>query len=390
MTTLATNLVLESGISVEVDLTSGQIMERRGSAYNDAVSKFSSQTQELKRLLGEEGGEVEATDDDDSVSSGGGEEDEESSGDEDSGSDDESDYDSSDADSDWDSDLEDLEAALQGGEAPSANAAPKILTMPGGGKLKHNLTPALRAMDKKMENEQENILPGIVNLKDRMRQACMNSYLQEVDFTSKTETETLENPFAATKPDEHLKNILEGFSAASFPSETWHDYFMKMTDEHVQAHTTQVEAAIRGQDYDTLRDMLRNGHTLQTCNKHGESIVHIACRRAPVALLDFLINEAGVSTRIRDDMGRTPLHDACWTHKPNFDVIMLLLQTSPELLFIVDHRGATPLTYVPREAWGVWCEFLQENRQYLRDMVKGLRFDRARYFVKNMVPCLKF
>lgn len=389
MATLATNLTLESGISV--DINNNTTMVRRGSTYNDALAKYSTQTQELKRLLGEEGGEIEATDDEISASSED-EAEEEGSGDEESGSEDDedsSDYDSSDAESDWDSDLEDLEAALQG-KADSVGGPQKIKVIPGGGKLKNNLTPALRAMDKKMENEQENILPGIVNLKDRMRQACMNSYLQEVDFTTKTEAETLENPFAATKPEEFLKSILEGFSAASFPSETWHDYFMKMTEEHVLAHTAQVEAAIRGQDYATLRDMLRNGHTLQTCNKHGESIVHIACRRGTVELLDFLISEAGVSTRIRDDVGRTPLHDACWTHKPNFEVVMLLLQTSPELLFIVDHRGATPLTYVPREAWGTWCQFLQDNRQFLRDMVKGLRFDRARYFVKNMVPCLKF
>lgn len=78
------------------------------------------------------------------------------------------------------------------------------------------------------------------------------------------------------------------------------------------------------------------------------------------------------------------------THTPNFEVVMELLKVSPELLFIVDHRGATPLTYVPREAWGEWCEFLQDNRHFLREMVKSLRFDRARYYVKTMIPYLKF
>ena len=84
------------------------------------------------------------------------------------------------------------------------------------------------------------------------------------------------------------------------------------------------------------------------------------------------------------------LFDSTGTHTPNFEIVMELLKVSPELLFIVDHRGATPLTYVPREAWGTWCDFLQENRHFLREMVKSLRFDRARYYVKNMVPCLKF
>lgn len=78
------------------------------------------------------------------------------------------------------------------------------------------------------------------------------------------------------------------------------------------------------------------------------------------------------------------------TTKPNFQVILELLKVAPELLFIVDHRGATPLAYIPRESWGIWCDFLQEQRIFLRDMVKSLRFDRARYYIKNMVPCLKF
>ena len=137
------------------------------------------------------------------------------------------------------------------------------------------------------------------------------SYLQSPEYTSETQPETLDNPFASTRPDDHLKSVLEGFSAASFPSETWHDYFLKMTDEHIASHTTEVEQAIRNEDYALMRSMMRQGHTLQTCNRHGESIVHIACRRGTLELVQFLLHEAGVTTQIRDDMGRTPLHDAC-------------------------------------------------------------------------------
>ncbi|CAB9509533.1 SMC6 complex localization factor protein 1 [Seminavis robusta] len=338
-------------------------------SYCDALSRFDQQTEELKKLL-DDGDAVSTTsvceDDEEDYSSD--EEEDSDCSDYDSSDDD----DDSDDDSDWDSDYEDLEAVLSG--APPK----KVLS-----------SPALSAMDTSLPNAQENVLPGFMNLKDRMRRSS-TSYLQSPEFTSRAEPETIENPYATTRPDDHLKVILEGFSAARFPSETWHDYFLKMTDKHIEAHTTEVEQAIRGEDYDSLRAMLRDGHTLQTCNKHGESIIHIACRRGSLQLLEFLLEDAQIDMRIRDDMGRTPLHDACWTHHPNFDVIMLLLETSPELLFIVDSRGFTPLTYVPREAWGAWCEWLQEHRMFLRDMVKTLRWDRARYFVKTMVPCLKF
>lgn len=348
----------------------------RDGSYTNALSRFDQQTEELKKLLAEEEEDVSST----SLSGGDSSDDEEEGSDDEEDSDedssddgdDSSDYDSD--DSDWDSDYEDLEAELTGQPIKKVNSS-----------------PALMAMDASMSDKQQgvNVLPGFINLKDRMRRQS-GSYLQSPDYNTRTVPETVDNPFASTKPEDHLQHILEGFSAARFPSETWHDYFLTMTDEHIEAHTTEVERAIRNHDYETLRRMLHEGHTLQTCNKHGESIIHIACRRGTTELLQFLIDEAQVSTRIRDDMGRTPLHDACWSHKPNFDIVMELLRVSPELLFIIDKRGFTPLTYVPREAWGKWCNFLQEHRQFLRDMVKSLRYDRARYFIKTMVPCLKF
>ena len=265
-------------------------------SYNDALSRFNAQTEELKRLLADEGEVVSASD---------GETDEETGEDSSSEEEDSSDQDSSDDDSDdsdWDSDLDYLEAVLQGGAPPDTLIKKPI--------AKTNSSPALLAMDASMQNADENVLPGILDLKERMRRTSA-SYLQSPVYMTETKPETVENPFASTRPDDHLKSILEGFSAASFPSETWHDYFLKMTDEHVEAHTTEVEQAIRNRDYTKMRDMLRQGHTLQTCNKHGESIVHIACRRGTLELVQFLIQEAGLTTQIRDDMGRTPLHDAC-------------------------------------------------------------------------------
>jgi len=221
----------------------------------------------------------------------------------------------------------------------------------------------------------------------RMKASESTAYMQKA--VEKTMPETVEDPFAATHPDDFLQQILEGISAKSFPSETWHDYFQTMTPDNVGAYTTEMVKAIRNDEYGYLRERLRNGHTLQCCNTHGESILHLVCRRGSEDMLRFLMEEAGVSVRIRDDKGRTPFHDACWTENPKFDLVFALLESSPELLFVQDHRGHTPLSYVPKKCWGKWNGFLQQNRIFLRASVRSLRFDRAKYLVRSIVPCMK-
>ena len=58
------------------------------------------------------------------------------------------------------------------------------------------------------------------------------------------------------------------------------------------------------------------------------------------------MNEAKVSIRVRDEGGRTPLHDAAWTDRPNFDLVKIILKDSPELMFVKDDRRYSPLSYV--------------------------------------------
>lgn len=94
------------------------------------------------------------------------------------------------------------------------------------------------------------------------------------------------------------------------------------------------------------------------CNKFGESIVHLVCRRGCHTVLQILI-EAGCSVQICDDFGRTPIHDACWTSQPNFDLISMLLDQDPWLLSLKDRRGTTPLGYVKYDSHcQLWIEYL--------------------------------
>merc|ERR1739844_226745 len=107
-----------------------------------------------------------------------------------------------------------------------------------------------------------------------------------------------------------------------------------------------------------LRNIKNNGRSLQGCNRYGESLMHIACRRGSPEVLWYLINEGECELRVVDDYGRTPLHDACWQAEPNFELIELVLDAEPDLLLLRDKRGFSALNYVRREHWGVWIQYL--------------------------------
>ncbi len=86
------------------------------------------------------------------------------------------------------------------------------------------------------------------------------------------------------------------------------------------------------------------------------------CRRADFELLKLFV-EYGCSLQVCDDFGRTPLHDACWTSKPNFEIIDMILTKDRRLMNIVDCRGSSPLSYVKREHWNDWVQFFERVKE---------------------------
>ncbi len=88
----------------------------------------------------------------------------------------------------------------------------------------------------------------------------------------------------------------------------------------------------------------------------------MVCRRGDYKLLKIFL-EHGCSVQVSDDFGRTPLHDACWTTKPCFKSVELLLDRDPRLLHVVDCRGAAPLSYVKQENWDQWMNFLDGKKE---------------------------
>jgi hypothetical protein len=170
------------------------------------------------------------------------------------------------------------------------------------------------------------------------------------------------------KPDDYLhKNLTaRGLSFKAFDPND--DSFLAITDEGKTAYAL-VSQVTRNGDLEGLKELHSRGVCLQSSNAYGESIVHIVCRRKNLASLEFLTQHADVSVRVRDDMGRTPLHDAAWTDKPDFELIEKLLMLAPDFLVTQDKRGHLALNYVPRARWAEWCQFLQEHPELIENAI---------------------
>lgn len=171
----------------------------------------------------------------------------------------------------------------------------------------------------------------------------------------------LQSPF-----DEFYSMLtLHGFSHQATSYKSVQDTFLPLTEDMIQGYDATLLAIVRHNDLGSLRELHKSGRNLQCSNSFGESIVHIVARRGYREMLDFLVQQAGVSMRVICDYGRTILHDACWSVEPNFEMIKFIIKECPDFLFLVDNRNLTPLMYVPKQVWGLWSTFLKENADFL-------------------------
>ena len=177
--------------------------------------------------------------------------------------------------------------------------------------------------------------------------------------------ETVESPRPTVKPDDCLRALLskEGMTYKVVASSELESFFLPVTPESINGYDIDMALAVRNGDIEHLRRRLEAGENLQCGNKFGESIVHTACRRGNVDMLKFLLHEAKLSARVCCDYGRTPLHDACWTAEPSFEIVDILLEACPDFLYMTDKRGFTPLAYVRREHWPTWNAYLKKKER---------------------------
>jgi hypothetical protein len=137
-------------------------------------------------------------------------------------------------------------------------------------------------------------------------------------------------------------------------------YYCRPTEMQQASYGTAISTAVRASDGGLIRQMLDAGLSPNPCNNFGESLVHMVCRRGDAKLLRILL-EAGCSLQVTDDYGRTPLHDACWRAEPSFAAVQLILDSDKHLLHLLDCRGAAPLSYVKKDNYATWIEFLKSK-----------------------------
>mmetsp|Transcript_4471 Transcript_4471/g.11533 ORF Transcript_4471/g.11533 Transcript_4471/m.11533 type:complete len:764 (-) Transcript_4471:353-2644(-) len=147
--------------------------------------------------------------------------------------------------------------------------------------------------------------------------------------------------------------------------------FLETTADRVEAYQNiELLAAVRRRDLVKLREIAAEhrsaGGTMDACNRFGESILHLACRKGSLDVVELLLEECGCSLLVRDDYGRTVLHDACWTVHPPWELLKLILKKAPLLWRVSDVRGHLALQYVPKSAWPQWSAFLSKNRGLLQ------------------------
>lgn len=165
-------------------------------------------------------------------------------------------------------------------------------------------------------------------------------------------------------PQEYIMSTLESMGTpVQIRNSLDETCFAAPTEEEIRSYSHDVIAAVRTQDVDKLRQFHESGRPLKCSNQFGESLLHMACRRGFLDVASFLINQADVTVKVRDDYGRTPMHDACWTCEPNFELLELLLRECPSLLFLKDRRGHAPLEYARREHWNSYVHFLSQRHE---------------------------
>lgn len=205
------------------------------------------------------------------------------------------------------------------------------------------------------------------NIGEASKDLSRVSSLPSMHLASEVPCPTEQIAFEGLNPVDFMKAIISsnGFDSTPISSLQVHEYFEPVTAEQVASYDMEITNAVRKENLDALRAMQATGRNMHCCNRFGESIVHMACRRGSLPIVSFLTDECDSTIRLRDDYGRTPLHDACWTSKVEFRIIRLLLSKEPDLILMSDKRGHTPLDYIRKDSWEEWCHFLDEHRYLL-------------------------
>ena len=122
---------------------------------------------------------------------------------------------------------------------------------------------------------------------------------------------------------------------------------------------------VKNDNADALRELLATDFiSLNPTNIYGESMASLACRFGSIHTLQMMIREFRVNVSTADSYGRTCLHEACWNARIHWPLVELLLDSDPQLLFVMDRNGRLPLDYCQSnpEITNGWIELIDRKK----------------------------
>jgi Ankyrin repeats (3 copies) len=189
-------------------------------------------------------------------------------------------------------------------------------------------------------------------------------------------------PETANDPDDYLLLLLETMRPdIKLEVKAAHEldsFFHDITEEQMARYSMKVVQMARTGDVKALQEYHTEAmasdkpeNVLDCFNRFGEGLLNMACRRGFVDVVRLLLNApVSLSARVRDDGGRTPLHDACWNPEPQLEICSWLLERDPALFLVADKRGYTPFQYARQSDWPVWCQFLYDHSEHLKALAQ--------------------
>lgn len=202
--------------------------------------------------------------------------------------------------------------------------------------------------------------------------------IMDHNFGSTIPREIDEMPFALDPdgpdtPDEFLRKLLSSFFDVEIEEKQTNyasasqGFFDKCCDDDMLSYSVLAPAA-RSNKVPEMLKLSKAGYSLICCNRFGESLLHIACRRGFHEMVKLILDQPEMSVRIVDDCGRTPLHDLCWNPSPQLEICKWILEKEPSLFLLRDKRNFSPFDYTRQEHWVVWKRFLLENKELFKKM----------------------
>lgn len=175
---------------------------------------------------------------------------------------------------------------------------------------------------------------------------------------------------SSVDPDKYLVQLTKALTGVEVKVQNaldLQDFFPTITDEQMARYKIEIVTACRENKLAELRAFAdaQGSDCLDCFNRFGEGLLNMACRRGFTEVARYLLEEIQLTPRIRDDYGRTPMHDACWNPEPQLDICKWIMAKDPSLFLVADKRGYTPFQYARQSDWHIWRQFLFDQREYL-------------------------